>query len=101
MSSLPYVQSYKKLKVFFEAVKIAETPSKFTYRYFAGLGFPSSKDRDFVIALKQLGFIDAKGQPTEDYASLKDVRQFEGTVKRGIERAYLNLLELDGNAVDV
>jgi len=101
MSNFPYVQSYKKLKTFFEAVRRAETPSKFTYRGFAGLGFPSSKDRDFVIALKQLGFIDAKGRPTEDYASLKDVRQFEGTMKRGIESAYTALLELDGNVINV
>jgi len=101
MSSLPYVRSYKKLKSFFEALQRAETPPKFTYRYFVGLGFSSSKDRDFVIALKQLGFIDAKCLTTEDYASLKDVRQFEGIMKRGVERAYAALLELDRNVINV
>ncbi len=101
MSNIPYVRSYKKLNTFFKAVQRAETPIKFTYRYFAGLGFPSSKDRDFVVTLKQLGFIDERGQPTEDYSSLKDLRQFEGTMKKGIERAYQSLLELDGNAISV
>jgi hypothetical protein len=95
------MESHKKLNNFFEAIQKAETPTKFTYRYFAQLGFPSSKDRVFVLALKQLGFIDEKGCPTEDYHSLKDLRQFEGTMKRGIARAYQDLLELDRHITDV
>ncbi len=101
MSKYPFIESYSKIKVFFEALQESETPSKFTYRYFARIGFPSSKDRGFVEALKKLSIVDEKSRPTEDYHNLKDLRQFKGTIRKGVERAYRELLDLDGNALSV
>ena len=100
MSNIPCIDSYEKLEKFFNIVRDKETPLKFTYRHLARSGFPSSKDRVFVLLLKQLGYIDEKGRVKEDYHSLKDVVQFQGTLRRGIERAYTPLIELDGNAIN-
>jgi len=101
MSDIPYLESNEKIKGFFEALKSSETPTRFTYRYLIKIGFPSSKDRGLVGLLKQLGFIDRGGRPTQDYHSLKDLRQYEGTLRRGIERAYASLLDLDSRVLDV
>ncbi len=101
MSKFPYVRSYEKLGAFFSALSEAGVPQKFTFRYFAGLGFPSSKDRDFVKTIKMLGFVDNSGRPTQEYQALKDVRLFAITIRKSVDTTYGELLSLDKNAWNV
>lgn len=101
MSKYPYVEAYDKLPEFFQAVREARMPEKFTYRYFANIGFPSSKDRDFVKALKRLDFIDENSRPTRSYQDLKDAGLFPSAIRKSIEKTYKELLDIDKEAWDV
>lgn len=101
MSNYPFVEAYEKIPSFFQAVREARTPKKFTYRYFADIGFPSSKDRDFVLALKKLGFIDEKSHPTHHYLRLKDINEFPEVLGERLQEAYDTLFETDKNAIYV
>lgn len=93
MLDLPYVEAHEKMESFFEAVRKAVIPEKFTYRFFADIGFPSSNDRDFVKALRQLGFINAKGRPTKDYQGLKDADARTSVLSEKLRVTYEDMFE--------
>ena len=98
MHAYPYVESLDKVTDVFTAIRTADVPTKFTYRFFEGIGFSSSNDRTFIPALKLLGFLDEKSRPTEYYLKLKDATQFSAILKSRINICYENLLNIDTNA---
>ena len=101
MFEFPYIEPYKKIEDVLNAVKSNEIPSKFTYRYLVKIGFPSSKDRDFVPAFKLLGLIDSLGRPTAKYADLRDLQQFEKVLSQAVKEAYISIFELDQDVINV
>jgi len=101
MFEFPYIEPYKKLESVLKAIVEGEIPAKFTYRYLASMGFPSSKDRDFVPAFRLLGLIDSLGRPTARYTNLRDIKQFERVLSRSIREAYIGLFETDAKANNV
>ena len=101
MFEFPYIEPYKKLESVLKAAVEGEIPAKFTYRCLAGMGFPSSKDRDFVPAFRLLGLIDDLGRPTARYTDLRDLQQFERVLSQSVREAYVSLFEVDAKADSV
>lgn len=101
MFEFPYIESYKKLEDVLNAVRSDEVPSKFTYRYLAKIGFPSSKDRDFVPAFRLMGLVDIMGRPTRKYVDLRDIQNTNAVIEELIDITYEKLFNTDPSAVSV
>ncbi len=101
MFEFPHISSFNKLEDVITAINNDAVPAKFTYRYLAKIGFPSSKDREFIPAFKLLGLIDDQGHPTAKYTNLRDVQRFELGLGEAIEEAYAKLFETDPDANNV
>ena len=101
MFEFPYIGPYKKLEEVLDAIRSNEVPDKFTYRFLAKIGFPSSKDRDFVPAFRLLGLIDILGRPTAKYTEIRDLQQFEPVLTKAVEDTYKELFETDSNVANV
>jgi len=91
----PYFLSFEKLPEIFTKIRSAGVPKKFTFRFFASLGFSSSNDRGFVTILRTLGFIDAKGNPTDLYLRLRDHVDFKQVLREQIRLIYKDLFVID------
>jgi hypothetical protein len=98
MSSYPYLEHPGKLPSLFKAIREAKTPDKFTFRFLADLGFSSSKERELLPVLKQLGFLGRQGRPLHEYRALKNPQEAHDTLKRGLRLAYGELLTKDEKA---
>ena len=51
------VQNYGQAKAFFDRIREAQAPDKFTVQFLNDLGFTSSNYRAYVPLLKGLGFL--------------------------------------------
>lgn len=91
----PSLANVEKLNEMFVAIQKAAVPNKFTYRFFARLGFTSSNDRGFVPLLEFLGFIDADSRPTEYYLRMRDKDDFPVVLEELVKRAYIEIFNID------
>jgi len=55
------------IPAYLEAILNAEAPERFTIKFLEGLEFKSTNDRLFIGVLKDLGFLDEDGIPTQRY----------------------------------
>ena len=76
----------------------AEPPERFTYRFLENLEFKSTNDRLFIKILKDLGFLDADGIPTDRYFEFLDRSRSERVVAEGIREAYADLFAVNTRA---
>ena len=96
---LPYLPTYKNLPLLFEKIEKAKVPDAFTVRYLSDtFGLKSTNDRALIPLLKKLGFLDASGKPTEEYARLKNKDLAKAAIADGIKRGYAPLYEANENA---
>lgn len=93
-----YLTSIKNVPAFFDAMRNAKAPEKFTVRFLESLDFTSSADRLFIGVLKSLGFIDAEGRPQEPYFQFLDQTQSSQIIAEGIRRAYADLFQVNTKA---
>jgi hypothetical protein len=95
---LPYLVSYKNLPVLFEKIVSAKIPDKFTHSFLlTTIGLKGTNDRALIPLLRNLGFLDPSGSPTQAYRLLKgDNRRV--AIADGIRRAYGPLFDADQNA---
>lgn len=68
---LPYLLTNKRVRDFFEKIKLAAVPNRISYEFLKKLGFTSSNDRGFMPLLKKLGFLDLNGKPTDRYKAYR------------------------------
>ncbi len=95
---LPYLPTYKNLALLFEKIEKAKVPDALTVRYLNDtFGLKSTNDRAMIPLLKKLGFLDASGKPTEEYARLKNKDLAKAAIAEGIRRAYAPLYEANEN----
>jgi hypothetical protein len=86
---LPFVGSYGKVKPLFEKIASAKVPDVFSQKYLAEtLGFMSTADRPLIPLLRALGFIDAAGRPSADYAALKNPQRAGWVIAKALRKAY-------------
>ena len=86
------------IRAYFEAMKNAEAPERFSSKFLQDLEFTSSNDRLFVGILKDLGFIDQDGKPTERYYHFLDKKRSEQIIADGIREAYSDLFSVHKEA---
>ncbi len=74
-------------------------PDKATQEWLASIGFTSSNDRLNLGVLKQIGFIEANGRPTELWRDYRGINNKQ-VLARGIKQGYSELYQLFDNAHD-
>jgi hypothetical protein len=86
------------LGTLFEKITSAKVPPKFTYDFLqTTIGLRGSNDRSLITLLKNLGFIDASGTPTNTYSLLKSGDR-KKALAAGIRTAYAPLFDSDDKA---
>jgi hypothetical protein len=93
-----YLTSTKNLSAIFVAIRGAEAPKKFTYRFLEGLDFKSNADRLVVGVLKALGFLDSEGKPTDRYFDFLDQTQSGIILAEAVREAYADLFQINKTA---
>lgn len=98
-TALPYLPSYKNVPTLFEKIASAKIPEAFSQPYlYQTLGLKSKGDRALIPLLRTLGFIDAAGKPTSEYAALKNPTKARIAIAGAIKRAYSPLFEANESA---
>jgi len=83
---------------YFEAMLDAEAPERFTQSFLENLEFKSTNDRLLIKILKELGFLDADGVPTDRYYEFLDRSRSAKVVADGIREAYSDLFAVNTKA---
>jgi hypothetical protein len=83
--SYPYIISNNKIGPSFARVRTAAKPDRFTTREtLRTWGFTASNDRAMITVLRDLGFLNEGGVPTQYYDRLRDPANYRGlSVRRG------------------
>ena len=93
-----YTVKPNSIRAYFEAMLDAKPPERFTYRFLENLEFKSTNDRLFIKILKDLGFLDTDGVPTDRYFEFLDRSRSEKVVADGIRDAYADLFAVNTTA---
>ena len=83
---------------YFEAIRLAQPPERFSYKFLEGLGFKSTNDRLIVGVLKELGFLDPDGKPTRRYFQFLDKAESKKILAEGIREAFSDLFAVNTEA---
>ena len=95
---LPYLATNKNVAKPFEKIASAKIPDKFSHSFLqTTLGLKSTNDRALIPLLRNLGFIDQSGTPTQTYALLKGDKQ-KAAIAAGVQTAYKPLFDSDQDA---
>ena len=91
------------IPAYFEAILGAEAPDRFSIKFLGNLEFTSSNDRLIIGVLKELGFLNTDGVPTDRYYQFLDKSQSWNILADGIKEAYADLFAVnkDANKLDV
>lgn len=93
-----YLVTTKNLESFFNSLITAKAPSSFTQKFLESLEFKSTNDRLYINLLKNLGFLDANGAPTERYFKFLDQSQSKRVLAEAIQEAYSDLFGVNVKA---
>ena len=93
-----YLTSVKNLDPLLKSIQQAKAPERFTQRFLEALEFKSSSDRLSIGVLKELGFLDDQGKPTDRYFRYLDDTQSKSVMAEGIKSAYADLFQVNTNA---
>lgn len=86
------------ITAYFEAILGAEAPQRFSTRFLESLEFKSTNDRLFIGVMKDIGFIDTDGVPTQRYFDFLDRSQSAKIVGEGVREAYSDLFAVNKEA---
>lgn len=93
-----YTMKTGAINAYFEAIRNAEAPSRFSYKFLEGLGFASSNDRLLIGILKELGFLNADGAPQDRYFQFLDKSISSKVLAEGIRESYSDLFAVNTSA---
>lgn len=93
-----YLVTTKNLDAFLNAILSAQAPDRFTQKFLESLEFKTANDRLFIKMLKELGFLDASGVPTDRYSQYLDQTQSKLVLAEAIREAYSDLFRVNVNA---
>lgn len=96
-----YLLKTSSLGEFFNAIRAAKAPERFSQQFLKDLDFRSSNDRLFVPVLKGLGFVDEGGIPQQRYFDFLDQSNSGRILAEAIEEAYSDLFNLKRDAQDM
>jgi hypothetical protein len=96
--SLPYLVTYKNLPTLFEKIASAKIPETFNHHFLqTTIGLKGSNDRALIPLLRNLGFIEQSGVPTQTYRLLKGDKR-KAAIAEGVRKAYRPLFDADQEA---
>jgi hypothetical protein len=85
---LPYLISNKNVPTLFEKIASAKIPEKFNRDFLqTTIGLKASNDRALIPLIRNFGFIDQTGTPTQTYPLLKG-EQKKAAIAAGVRKAY-------------
>jgi len=93
-----YLLKTSNLGEFFNTIRGAKAPERFTVKFLKDLDFKSSNDRLLVGVLKGLKFIDDNGVPQQRYFDFLDQSSSGAVLAEAIEEAYSDLFNLRRDA---
>ena len=93
-----YLVTTKNLESFFNSLITAKAPEIFTQKVLENLEFKSTNDRLYIGLLKNLGFLDPNGAPTERYFKFLDQSQSKKILAEAIQEAYSDLFAVNVKA---
>jgi len=98
--SLPdsYTIKIGAVPAYFDALLNADAPERFSQKFMEGLGFSSSNDRLLIGILKDLGFLNEDGKPTDRYYEFLDKSIAPKIVADGVREAYSDLFAVNKSA---
>lgn len=86
-----YTQEFKRLGEFFEKIRDAQAPDKFTNQLLVDWGYKSNNHRPFIPILKALGFLTADGTPTQRYKEYRNHSASKSVMGEAIKDAYSDI----------
>jgi len=100
--SLPYLASNKNVGELFSKIGSAAVPAKFTQEFLATtIGLKGTNDRQLILLLRNLGFLDQSNTPTPTYSLLKSKDRRGGAIADGIRAAYKPLFAANEEAFEL
>jgi|WetSurMetagenome_2_1015567.scaffolds.fasta_scaffold124122_1 hypothetical protein len=93
-----YTQKPNAIPSYFDAIQNAEPPQRFSIKFLENLEFKSTNDRTFISILKDLGFLDIDGVPTERYFRYLDKTESAKVLAEGIRDAFTDLFAVNKEA---
>jgi hypothetical protein len=96
-----YLASVKNLPEIFAQIVKGTAPSTFNIEHLKGIGFTSSNDRAIIPLLKDLGFLNESGSPTERYHAYRaGGQQGRAVLGQALLEAYQDLFHVNANPTD-
>lgn len=86
-----YVLNHGQLGSFFDRIREAQAPDKFTHQFLKDLGFTSSNYRAYVPLMKGLGFLAEDGSPRSEYMELLDATQWKSAISKALRKSYSDI----------
>lgn len=86
---------------YFEAMLNAQPPDRFSHKFLESIGFSSSNDRLFIGILKELGFLNSDGAPTQRYFDFLDRSVAPRIVADGVREAFKELFAINTSAFNL
>lgn len=83
-----YTQAYGSLEDFFNRIRDAQAPDKFTQQILKDWGYKSNNHRPFIPLLKSLGFLSSEGTPTQRYHEYRNHSQSKEIMGEALREAY-------------
>jgi hypothetical protein len=95
------ISGTKELGDFFEALRRAKAPERFTSTFLQQLGYESTNDRFLIGVLKGLGFLEESGAPTPRYYAFLDAGQSGRVLADAMREAYGDLFAINTRAQEL
>jgi|SRR5579863_3554570 len=86
-----YTQEYKRLADFFDKIRDAQAPGKFTTLLLEDWGFKSKNHRAFLPLLKAIGFLTADGTPTQRYLDYRNHSASKSIMGDALKESYSDI----------
>ncbi|MDY0988726.1 DUF5343 domain-containing protein [Flavobacterium sp. CFBP9031] len=86
-----YTNSYATLPDFFNHIRDAQAPEKFTNTILKDLGYKSNNHRPFIPLMKALGFLSSDGSPTKRYHDYRNHSLSRSIMGEAIKEAYSDI----------
>lgn len=94
-----YTQEFKRLGEFFNKIRDAQAPEKFTQQLLKDWGYKSNNHRAFIPILKALGFLTADGTPTQRYREYRNHAASKSIMGDAIKEAFSDIFLIKENPV--
>ena len=95
-NSIPYVMAYGNINKALEAIKLAQTPDRFTQDFLANrLQLKGGTAKTVIPFLKKTAFLSTDGTPTEIYKKFRNPAQSGAAAATGLKSGFSLLYEIN------